>query len=87
MSTTTKTKFIAPWNVKLGDKLVIIGPHGGEYFARVTAIRKGRGHFLSGNVWRFDVDNKMFPLMQFFGPHRCNGCKYPAEKVEVIVEK
>lgn len=88
ITTTTKTKkLLAPWNVKVGQKLAITGPHGGEYTGRITHISTGRGIFLAGKFWRFHVDNTMFPMVQFFGVHYCNGRKYPAEKVEVIVEE
>lgn len=46
-----KTKLLSPWNVKVGDTLVIEGPHGGKYESKIIQINKGRAHFFRATKW------------------------------------
>lgn len=82
-----KTKQIFPWNVKVGQTVPMVGPHGQDWTAKVVGITKRRGHTMAGNVWEIHTDYKMFPMLSFLGKTWFNGRQYPAEKVEVIVEK
>ena len=80
-----KTKLLAPWNVKVGDTLVIEGPHGGKYESKIIQINKGRAYFFRATKWEFVTAEKLFGCKShiFYGKYKAEGLSFSANKVEI----
>lgn len=80
-----KTKLLSPWNVKVGDTLVIEGPHGGKYESKIIQINKGRAHFFRATKWEFVTAETIcgFKSHIFYGKHKAEGLSFSANKVEI----
>lgn len=81
-----KTKEIFPWNVKVGDVLVMGGPYGGESNSEIIAIQKGRAHFFRATKWTFVVKEPMYMTREFryYGKFMAQGLQHEAEKVKIL---
>lgn len=83
-----KTKQIFPWNVKIGDSLVMSGPHGGISYSEIIDIRKGKAYFFRATKWTFVVKEPMYMTKEFsyYGKFMAEGLKHEAEKVKIKLE-
>jgi len=80
-----KTKLLSPWNVKVGDTLVIEGPHGGKYESKIIQINKGRAKLFYAAKWEFVTAETIcgFKNHSFYGRQWHEGKVHPANKVEI----
>ncbi len=80
-----QTKLINPWNVKIGDKLVMGGPYGGESNSEIIAIQKGCAHFFRATKWTFYVQEPMYGDRSFsyYGKFMAQGLQHEVEKVKI----
>lgn len=80
-----KTKEIFPWNVKVGDFLVIRGPHGGEYQTEILRISKGRASMFYASKWTFHTREVFgFKEFSYYGKGFLEGKPFKAEKVQIM---
>jgi hypothetical protein len=80
-----KTKEIFPWNVKVGDFLVIKGPYGGEYQAEILGISKGRASMFYASKWTFHVKETFgFKEFSYYGKGFMDGSPIKADKVKIV---
>ena len=81
-----KTKLVSPWNVKIGDHLVMGGPYGGDSSSEIIAIQKGRAHFFRATKWIFYVKEPLWMTKEFsyYGKFMAQGLQHKAEKVKIL---
>lgn len=81
-----KIKELSPWNVKIGDCLVMTGPHGGQSSAEIIDIRKGRAYFFRATKWTFVVKEPMYGDTKFsyYGKYMAQGMKFEPQKVAIL---
>jgi len=76
-----KTKQIAPWNLKVGQRLVVHDLIGNKQSAEILSIEKKKGYFTGRPLWHVKTNHDMFSLSTFHG----KGKTLPYTKAEIVV--
>lgn len=77
-----KTKLIAPWKLKVGQRLVQHEIDLTSKSFEIKEITKEIGRFTGRTIWRVKTDNFLLPISQFHG----KGISLPHTKAEIEIK-
>ena len=79
----SKTKLVAPWNLKVGQKLIQYGFHSNQLESHtILSILKTKGYFTGKSIWRVTTDDQSFPISNFHAKLGNLEC----QKAEIVVD-
>jgi len=67
------------YHLKIGDVVCFENVTG-----KILNIHKGRGCFMSGSYFRIFTDSFLIGNFSAWGVHRCEGRRYPADKITIL---
>lgn len=76
-----KTKLIAPWKLKAGQKILTFDMWGQERAEVVKSVKKKTGFFTGKSFWRIEFENNFVPAHNFHA--KCKSL--PLQKAKLVI--
>ena len=77
-----KTKSIAPWNLKVGQKLIQSGLNNEQRANKIISINREVGRFTGRLLWRVETDSEFFSNSVFHAKFN----RLPLQKATIQID-